>query len=526
MKWFSGVCRIVGMAVAGVVVFGGDAGLEARQWVFPGVEEPVEAEFVSMGNGYVILRGANGKSFELPLANFSEADRMFVSLLGDGTSGEAAAMPRSERVTRRSGYRRVREEAVVGRMISPGAACEYHLTGEGDPLRGSSVNFTHEDGWLFFEKVRPSAVAADFLNRMLVNGRVAEPGANVRVTAHGQGTVVIPQGADFPALRLYDGAGLAGESTELKCHVAYDGGKLGAAGVGARSLVLKRGYMATLASRENGMGVSRNYVAQDHDVVVRDLPEGLAGEVRFVRVFPWRWTSKKGIAGNLHEKLNVGWFYNWNLNRSSTPELEYVPIKQKRHWPGLNQDWRERGAVHLLGFNEPDKKKQANMTVDAAIKAWPELQKTGLRLGSPSTSDGGLDWLYKFVERADREGLRVDFVAVHYYRAVPDPGNGAMAAERMRRFLEQVHERTGRPIWVTEWNNGANWTKDPDPNPKQQKEAVEAMIEMMDKAPFVERYALFNWVEKCRELVSGDGSLTPAGEAYRDWVSPVSFVQP
>lgn len=274
------------------------------------------------------------------------------------------------------------------------------------------------------------------------------------------------------------------------------------------------------------MGVSRNYVAQDHDVVVGELPEGLAGEVRFVRVFPWRWTSKKGIAGNIHEKLNVGWFYNWNLNRSSSPDLEYVPIKQKRYWPGLKQDWRARGATHLLGFNEPDKKDQANMSVDAAIKTWPSLQRTGLRLGSPATSDGGLDWLYRFMDRADREGLRVDFVAVHYYRAVPDPGDGAAAAGRLYRYLKQIHERTKRPLWVTEWNNGAGWTKARDPDEEEQRAAVKAMIEMMDETDFVERYALFNWVESCRALVRKDGSLTPAGEAYRDHESPVFFVQP
>jgi hypothetical protein len=41
----------------------------------------------------------------------------------------------------------------------------------------------------------------------------------------------------------------------------------------------------------------------------------------------------------------------------------------------------------------------------------------------------------------------------------------------------------------------------------------------------VERYAIYNWVEDCRQLVRKDGSLTPAGEVYRDRKSPLSYVQ-
>jgi hypothetical protein len=120
----------------------------------------------------------------------------------------------------------------------------------------------------------------------------------------------------------------------------------------------------------------------------------------------------------------------------------------------------------------------------------------------------------------------VDFVPVHYYRATSDPGDPRAAADQLYRFLKGVHDRVKRPLWITEWNNGANWTTAPDPNNKQQAAALEAMIGMLDDTPFVERYALYNWVEDCRKAVNDDGSLTPAGEVYRDKVSPVSFVQP
>ena len=51
------------------------------------------------------------------------------------------------------------------------------------------------------------------------------------------------------------------------------------------------------------------------------------------------------------------------------------------------------------------------------------------------------------------------------------------------------------------------------------------MIEMLDKLPYVERYALYNWVEDCRMVQRKDGSLTPAGETYRDHVSRTAYQQ-
>jgi hypothetical protein len=141
-------------------------------------------------------------------------------------------------------------------------------------------------------------------------------------------------------------------------------------------------------------------------------------------------------------------------------------------------------------------------------------------------SDGGLGWLYDFMSKADKAGLRVDFVAVHYYRAVADPGDGRTAAAQLKAFAQDIHNRTGRPIWITEWNNGANWTPHRDPSEGEQKRAIQAMIDMLDETPFIERYALYNWVEDGRKLKRNDNSLTPAGEVYRNQKSPVFFTQP
>jgi hypothetical protein len=416
------------------------------------------------------------------------------------------------------------EGALSNRRVTLTGSGTLRLTGAGDPLTGSVINFASPDAWLFLEKVRPSAAAATLLNRMWVNGSPATLDVNVRVVQYGSGCAVIPQGLDFAAMQVFGGSSFGGSSMPLRCGVKYNDESLGAMKTAIRSFRLKRGYMATIAQEENGTGISKNYVAQDHDIEVKELPPELDRKIRFVRVFPWRWTSKKGVAGGIWQNLNVSWYYNWNLDQNSTLELEYVPIRQKRWWPSLNQDWVARGATHLLGYNEPDHKDQSNLNVGDAISSWPDLLGTGLRLGSPAVSDGGLNWLYEFIGKADAAKLRVDFVAVHYYRAVNNPADARGAASQFYNFLKGIHDRVKRPLWVTEWNNGANWTGH-EPTYEQEKAAVEEMIKMLDNTPFVERYAIYNWVKDVRNVQRKDGSLTPAGEVYRDKVSPLSYIQ-
>ncbi len=486
------------------------------------MDQRLEAEFVTFSNGYVVLTGPNGQSFEVSLDKFRPADRRFIELLAKAPE-EPKPLPAPKKTYESPRDYRVREADVLrGEFLEPASGEVLWVEGADDPLGGSWLHFTATDSALILPSVPPGRFQEKYLDRILVGDAPARPSTNLRLEAHADGTIVLPHPPDFPGLVGYAAASRSGTTQDFVSWQSYGDEEIESCG----SFVLRRGYMATLAENPDGTGGSRNYVAQDHDVVISKLPKELGNGVRFIRVFPWRWTGKKGIAGGIHQPIDAKWFYNWNISDRSTPTTEYVAIRQNQHWPGLGQDWRQRGVNHLLGLNEPDKKDQANMSVDAAIQLWPHLQKTGLRLGSPSTSDGGLNWLYQFMERADREGLRVDFVAVHYYRAVPNPGDERSAAEQMRRFLEDIHKRTGRPLWVTEWNNGANWTGHPDPNPEQQAAAIKAMIEMMDEAPFVERYAPFNWVEACRELVRKDNSLTPAGEAYRDHRSPLAFTQP
>ncbi len=507
---------LTSISLAILVLIGVMGPVEARVWNLVGSQQPIEAEFVGLTATGVVLKGANGVSKEFPHEKFTFEDQRYILSLAP-TVGPAPTAEGAEKSKVKS------VATLTNQSVKLEAETELHITGEGDPISGSSFSFMSPDGWLFFDNIPPSVVIEKFLKQMRVYGRGANLGTNVRITQYGQGSVVIPHASDFPAMAIFPDKSFGGDPASLKSYVKYNHKNMkGAVG----SFRLKRGYMATIAKEENGTGPSKNYVAQDQDLEIDTMPAGLDKGVGFVRIFPWRWTSKKGIGGAIWKDLNCGWFYDWNIGAQSSPDIEYVAIKHKRYWPGLDQDWKEKGINHLLGYNEPNGKDQANMSVGDALASWPDLLGTGLRLGSPAPTDGGLGWLYEFMDKADAAGLRVDFVALHYYRAINDPNDAKGAANQMYQFIKGVHDRTKRPIWITEWNNGANWTTAPDPNPKQQEAAIAAMIKMLDETPFVERYAPFNWVEDCRQLVGKNGDLTGAGEVFREKVSPVFFTQP
>jgi hypothetical protein len=80
----------------------------------------------------------------------------------------------------------------------------------------------------------------------------------------------------------------------------------------------------------------------------------------------------------------------------------------------------DRGAKAILGYNEPERKDQGNVELEAALTAWPRLtafaEQRGMRVGSPSNSsdNGGGAYLRAFMEGAKTRRLKVDFLVVHW----------------------------------------------------------------------------------------------------------------
>lgn len=105
-----------------------------------------------------------------------------------------------------------------------------------------------------------------------------------------------------------------------------------------------------------------------------------------------------------------------------------------------------------------------------------------------------------------KRGLQVDFVAVHYYKADLTP-------QQMIAWLKAIHNRTGRPLWVTEWNNGAPWVRGHNPSLDENAKKVYDYSSAMNDEPWNERYAIHAMGDG-RELIDR-GVLTPVGEAHK-----------
>lgn len=260
-------------------------------------------------------------------------------------------------------------------------------------------------------------------------------------------------------------------------------------------------------------------------------------------------SSKKGIAswyyasGSIPSQRNVSvfnqigatWLYNWGATEQVAAEakeagLEYVPMV----WGGgsVNASEIEKlkaGAQsglykNLLAFNEPDLRDQSNMTVDQAIELWPQLETTGLRLGSPAGAAVEDAWVDQFMARAKELGYRVDFLTLHVYQDFTHPGS----VESFRQALERLHSKYQIPIWITEIGNvdvSTQWQGYQLANPLSHELAVKYIKEvgeMLESLDYVERYA---WFVDYSDNISGTAytrlydissdTLTEEGLAYR-----------
>jgi hypothetical protein len=235
-----------------------------------------------------------------------------------------------------------------------------------------------------------------------------------------------------------------------------------------------------------------------------------------------RSAKSPGWAKNLSD-LRCNWFYSWNslAPQGVPPGIEFIPMIYRyggnaKAVAEAAAAAKKAGTTELLGFNEPEKKEQGNMTLESALDAWPVLMETGMRLGSPGCVHPDKEWMIAFMDGVKQRNLRVDFVCVHSYGG-PNP-------EALVKRLESVHKMFGRPLWITEFAVG-DWAAKTAAENRHRPETVlrfmEKVLPMLDKLDFVERYAWFPSKPTSAPLGSSalfddTGKLTPLGECYRD----------
>ncbi len=88
--------------------------------------------------------------------------------------------------------------------------------------------------------------------------------------------------------------------------------------------------------------------------------------------------------------------------------------------------------------------------MQTAISLWPQLQAVNLPLGSPAVASGADtagSWLGQFMAQVAAQGLRVDFIALHWFSTSFDAGT---ATSQLQQYLAAVYALYQRPIWLTQ----------------------------------------------------------------------------
>jgi hypothetical protein len=231
----------------------------------------------------------------------------------------------------------------------------------------------------------------------------------------------------------------------------------------------------------------------------------------------WKFTGLSAALG----QVGAGWYYNWAPNNNDVPGpsgVEFVPmIWGKPDVTDATLAQAESEGRVLLGFNEPDMAAQADMSVADALAAWPKLEATGMRLGSPAVAYGGDTsggWLDRFLSGAKDQGLRVDFITVHWYGS----DFSAAAVNQFLGYVDAVHKKYGKPIWVTEYGL-MNFSGSPEyPTGAQEAAFIKGSTEGLESRSYVERYAWFALPAVGDSVDFGlytDGDTpTEAGKAY------------
>lgn len=242
----------------------------------------------------------------------------------------------------------------------------------------------------------------------------------------------------------------------------------------------------------------------------------IAGEKKGIGIGP-----KDADAAETIRQLNAGWYYTWNTEPiESAGSAQFVPMiwsdgaKLDRQVAQLG---REPLPCALLAFNEPDGRRQADMSVDDAVDAWDRLRPLARRIGSPAAVNALGPWFEGFAARMAEQGKDYDFVAVHWY--------GAPSAKSFLRKIDDIHAAYGKPIWITEFAV-ADWAARDGRTNRYGTEATErfmrTVLPELERRPYVERYAwmgagAYREAIVTSRLVDDTGALTALGRIYAEF---------
>ena len=220
--------------------------------------------------------------------------------------------------------------------------------------------------------------------------------------------------------------------------------------------------------------------------------------------------SKKGIGlAERHDMgrpqlkaLNVAWYSNWGPLSELRTEIQFVPMiySPKKLTSKISGDF-------VLGYNEPDNAKQADLPVKEALATWHSVAAKAKFVGGPAMAGHLLtgDWFPAFMKGKPK----FDFVTVHWYKGCN--------AKHLIKDLEDIHAALGKPLWVTEFAPQTSAHSKQEPHKYSHTQVAEFISEStrwMDRTSYVHRYAWHDPRAGTSALFDDSGELTPTGKAY------------
>lgn len=228
--------------------------------------------------------------------------------------------------------------------------------------------------------------------------------------------------------------------------------------------------------------------------------------------------------------LKANWYYTWGLTGCQDPyapqNVEFVPMfwsassVTQANIDMINQLYRDGKIFYVLGFNEPDLKQEANMSVADALASWKVLSEgldRGIKLVSPATSWPGAQWMKDFMNGVQTQGLRCDYIALHIYMG--------QSPTTYSNQVKNIANTYGKKIWITEFAPRDDSAESGKPETNHFSEEwirnnfIEPVLTDYEAMPEVFRYAWFSgsptmaglWTSM---LVNGSGDLTSLGDYY------------
>lgn len=238
-------------------------------------------------------------------------------------------------------------------------------------------------------------------------------------------------------------------------------------------------------------------------------------------------STKRGFADtganyNNLQATGAGWYYTWGpgVGNPGNFDAKHYPMFWSTPSQGTINDVKSRNPDYVLGFNEPERPDQANLTVAQAISSWTGISNaftgTSTKLVSPAVSDTGEGqaWMASFMQQAAANNLKVDAVGFHWY-GVSNPNNPAGAASSFLSRVDDYYNRYGKPVFITEfaihdWGGAYSDAQIIEAN----RQFLNIVIPALDSRSHVAGYAWYHWFSDAPLYTGNPMTPTPMGYSY------------